>query len=220
MEIIRTNRKSLAIIIKSDGTLLIRSPLKTPISYIEDFIKRKHLWIEAKTKEVLSHPHLQIQMRNFIDGEEFLYLGKKYFLKIGEYKEISLNNNDSTINFPKKFLKNPKKKIIEWYYKEALSAITELCSIRSAQTGWKYKSIKIINARTKWGSCNSKDELRFNWKLIMASTEVIDYVVVHELAHIPEKNHSSEFWNRVESILPDYKGIKNWLKENGHTLNI
>jgi predicted metal-dependent hydrolase len=54
----------------------------------------------------------------------------------------------------------------------------------------------------------------------MASTDIIDYVVVHELAHIPEKNHSSEFWDKVENILPDYKGIKNWLKENGHTLNI
>jgi predicted metal-dependent hydrolase len=84
MEIIRTNRKSLAIIIKSDGSLLVRSPLKTPISYIEDFIKRKHSWIEAKTKEVLTHPHSQIESKKFIDGEEFLYLGKKYFLKIGK----------------------------------------------------------------------------------------------------------------------------------------
>ena len=84
--------------------------------------------------------------------------------------------------------------------------------------GVSYGRITIRNQRSRWGSCSSKGNLNFNWRLILAPGEVLDYVVVHELAHRREMNHSERFWRLVENILPDYQRQRRWLKENGETL--
>ena len=84
--------------------------------------------------------------------------------------------------------------------------------------GISYGRIAIREQNTRWGSCSSKGNLNFNWRLILAPEEVLDYVVVHELAHRREMNHSRAFYAVVESVLPDYRRARKWLKENGHTL--
>ena len=218
MQLIRSKRKTVAIIIRPDGSLVVRAPIRTSFSYIENFLQRKREWIEQKTKEVLVKASQTTKPKQFVDGEEFLYLGEKFFLEVGKYKEIVLAEGHR-IHFPEKFLKNPRKKMLEFYYKKTLEVISQLCQVHSQETGWKYSGIKIINAKTKWGSCNHANELRFNWKLGMAPLSVIEYVVVHELAHIPEKNHSPRFWSKVENILPDYRTRMSWLKHHGHNLN-
>jgi hypothetical protein len=76
----------------------------------------------------------------------------------------------------------------------------------------------ITNAQKRWGSCNAKGNIFFSYRLIMAPFAVVDYVVVHELVHIKEKNHSHKFWNSVMNILPDYRKHRQWLKENGYLL--
>lgn len=84
--------------------------------------------------------------------------------------------------------------------------------------GLAYKSLKINNAKTRWGSCGSSGNLNFTWRLIMAPKKVVDYVIVHELAHLKQMNHSPKFWNEVKLIIPDYKNDELWLKRNGHLL--
>ena len=86
-------------------------------------------------------------------------------------------------------------------------------------TGGKYQKITIRDQKTRWGSCSSCGTLSFSFRLMMAPPRVLDYVVVHELCHLTYMNHSKEFWNMVENILPDYKEHRKWLKENGHTLH-
>ncbi len=81
-----------------------------------------------------------------------------------------------------------------------------------------YGRVAVKDQKTRWGSCSAKGNLNFNWRLILAPGEVLDYVVVHELAHRREMNHSVRFWNLVESVLPDYQQRKRWLKENGDRL--
>ena len=85
--------------------------------------------------------------------------------------------------------------------------------------GGHYHKITIRDQKTRWGSCSASGTLSFNFRLMMAPPRVLDYVVVHELCHLTHMNHSKEFWNMVESILPDYKEHRKWLKENGHTLH-
>ena len=87
-------------------------------------------------------------------------------------------------------------------------------------TGGNYTSITIRDQKTRWGSCSGRGTLSFNWRLILAPPEILDYVVVHELCHLTHMNHSKEFWGLVGKILPDYKVRRNWLKENGHTLRL
>ena len=85
-------------------------------------------------------------------------------------------------------------------------------------TGGDYNKITIRDQKTRWGSCSSNGTLSFNYRLMLAPPRVLDYVVVHELCHLTHMNHSTDFWNMVASILPDYKEYRKWLKDNGHTL--
>ncbi len=84
--------------------------------------------------------------------------------------------------------------------------------------GFKYNKIAIRDQRTRWGSCSSRGNLNFNWRLILADPKILDYVIIHELAHTVHMNHSKNFWGMVESIMPEYKVIKKWLRDNGRTL--
>ncbi len=109
--------------------------------------------------------------------------------------------------------------LIPAYKKDALAKITERVKFYAEKTGLKYKSIAISNALHRWGSCSPKGRLRFTWRLMLAPLEVIDYVAVHELAHLEHKNHSRAFWSKVRQILPDYKKSAAWLKDNQHLLS-
>ena len=98
--------------------------------------------------------------------------------------------------------------------------LTERVEFFAHAQGFKVKKIRISSARTRWGSCSAKGTLSFTWRLVMAPPDVIDYVVVHELCHLKELNHSKAFWAQVEAILPDYKTRRKWLKDNGAKLHL
>lgn len=93
------------------------------------------------------------------------------------------------------------------------------CEELIRQTGGHYEKITIRDQKTRWGSCSQTGTLSFNYRLMMAPPEVIDYVIVHELCHLTHMNHSKAFWNMVAGILPDYAERKHWLKQHGHELN-
>ena len=138
--------------------------------------------------------------KEFVNGEEFFYMGKIHRLEFENRKGLGLRDR--------------REKVIKWYKGQAFQKITERANYFSNLTGWKFKSIRITKAESRWGSCSPKGSINFSWKLIMTPLDVIDYVIVHELAHIPEKNHSYRFWNKVSSVLPDYKERRKWLREN------
>lgn len=102
--------------------------------------------------------------------------------------------------------------------KQAAEVITARCRYYAPVMGVSYGTVTIREQKTRWGSCSSKGNLNFNWRLIFAPEEVVDYIVVHELAHRKEMNHSRAFYNVVASVLPDYKVQEKWLKENGEKL--
>ena len=103
----------------------------------------------------------------------------------------------------------------QWYRQQARTVFTERVELYAQKYGFEYAKIRISSARTRWGSCSSKGTLSFTWRLVMAPLEIVDYVVVHELSHLREHNHSKAFWAQVAAILPDYKSRRKWLKVNG-----
>ncbi len=213
-KIIRSRRKTIALIVSADATVIVRAPMRTDLDYIEKLVFQKRFWIAKKKKQALKNSGL-VKAKNFVDGEDFLYLGKNYKLKITDCDKINLTDN---LYFPKKYLSDSRTKMIEWYKEKALEKIIERVNFYSQITNWKFKSISITNAKKRWGSCGPTGSLNFSWRLIMAPVSVIDYVAVHELAHIPEKNHSSRFWEKVKAIFSDYKNQRKWLKDNGKNL--
>jgi len=216
--IIRTKRKSIALIIKQDGRLVVRAPMRVSDADIKHLVKQKERWIREKQKQV-KDKSTQSTPKVYMDGEEFLYLGKSYKLKI-------VTDLNPALVLSRKFYLSlralPKAESVftEWYREQARAVISERVKLYAARHGFKYRKIRITSARTRWGSCSSMGNLNFTWRLVMAPPEVIDYVVVHELVHLRVSNHSKEFWNQVEHIMPDYKQRLRWLKENGQKLTL
>lgn len=214
-KIIRSKRKTLALMVMADAMLVVRAPFGVSLECINSFVFKKQCWIQTKQKQAHQYSKL-VRSKKFINGEEFLYLGETYKLKIENCNQIELSEY---LLFPEKYLADARRKLIEWYKESAFGIIKERANWYSQSTGWKYQTIKITNAQKRWGSCSPKGSINFPWRLVMAPIGVIDCVVVHELAHIHEKNHSARFWNKVKIILPDYKQKMIWLKENRHFLN-
>ena len=216
--IIRTKRKSIALIIEPDGKLVVRAPMRVSDADIKHLVKHKEKWIKEKQKQV-KDKSTQSTPKVYMDGEEFLYLGKSYKLKI-------IADLNPALVLSRKFYLSlralPKAESVftEWYREQARAVISERVKLYAARHGFTYRKIRITSARTRWGSCSSMGNLNFTWRLVMAPPEVIDYVVVHELAHLRVNNHSKEFWNQVECIMPDYKQRLKWLKENGRKLTL
>lgn len=208
--LIRSRRKSVSIEITPQAKIIIRAPIQISIEHIKKFVNEKRDWIENFMAKMQKH-----KVKQYTEGEEFLYLGNVHKLHIGNYRHIHV---DSTLNFPNFLLFRIKKEIASWYMKQAKEIITGRTSHYSKVMQTRYKIITFSDTSSKWGSCTPENNLQFNWRLIMAPLLVIDYVVVHELVHTLEKNHSRKFWSKVELYKPAYRQYRKWLKENSHRL--
>jgi len=217
-QVIRTNRKSIALIVKRDGRLVVRAPLDATDEQIFSVINRKSNWIEVKQQEVLS-TYPQTSKKEIVNGEGFLYLGKSYRLKIIDQAETPLKLGNFFI-LDQFLLSEAKEVFIKWYKEKACEVLSERVAWYAEKIGVEIEAVKITSATSRWGSCSAKGTLSFPWRLVMAPVPVIDYVVIHELVHIFEKNHSKTFWNQVHALMPDYENKIAWLEKNGHTLNL
>jgi len=215
--IVRSKRRSIALVIDKHGVLTVRAPYRVPLCFITDFIQDKASWIVKKQKDIQAR-NIKSYTKVYAKGELFLVLGESYALSIEKAPAITCINKK--IIFPERFLNDPSRQMITWYKKLARTVMKERLEFYSNLTGWKYATMKITSATGRWGSCSSSGSINFTWRLVMAPQEVIDYVVVHELVHLVEKNHSVRFWNLVEKIMPEYRSHMVWLREHGHTLTL
>ncbi|SRR5258708_5002117 len=145
-----------------------------------------------------------------------LYLGKQHMVQIGNYPVISVL--DDKLLFPQFLHFRMQKELLAWYIQQAREVITRQIELNAAQMKANYTSITFSDTKSRWGACSHENALQFNWRLIMAPLLVLNYVVVHELAHTQEKNHSMHFWHRVSVMNPSYRQQRKWLKQYGHTL--
>ncbi|MBI4686643.1 MAG: M48 family metallopeptidase [Nitrospirae bacterium] len=215
-KIIRSKRKTIALEIARDATLIVRAPYRTPMDFIEKVVFKKRFWIKEK-QEIIRDRYQKIASKKFVSGEGFLYLGNMYRLEFIDASDMSIVFNNG-FQISRQHIYMAKEILTAWYKEKAYQKISERADWYSSLYGLKYNKIKISDAQKRWGSCSAKGNLNFSWRLIMAPLRVIDYVVVHELAHLEENNHSKAFWNKVKIMLPDYEQYRKWLKENTHLL--
>ncbi len=217
-KIIRSKRKSFCIEIDEAGKILLRIPIKASDETIKEFIKKHSKWIEKKLNEI-ENRKIKYQIKKFVDGEKFLYLGKFYNLNIVKNQKIPLIFKNE-FYLSKNYILNGYEIFKNFYKKMAKEIINERVKFYANKYGFNYNKIKITSANKRWGSCTGKGNLNFSYRLIMAPLKVVDYVVVHELVHLIDKTHEKSFYNKVEKILPDYKERKDWLNKNGYLLKI
>ncbi|MEA3293102.1 MAG: SprT family zinc-dependent metalloprotease [Patescibacteria group bacterium] len=215
-KIIRTRRRTIALIITPDARLIIRAPFLVSNKCIDKFIYEKRFWIKKKTDEAIRKLK-KITQKKFINNENFLYIGKEYKLKIVKNSDCALKFNNGFVLSERNTYK-AKQIFINWYKQMAYIKISERVKLYAEKNKIRFRKISITNAQKRWGSCSFIGNLNFSWRLIMSPLDVIDYVVVHELSHIEHKNHSKKFWNKVETMMPNYKECKVWLNENNNLL--
>jgi predicted metal-dependent hydrolase len=180
-------------------------------------IQQKSAWILRKIDEMKQRPASACYQ--YQEGEMFLFLGRSYPLQFVKNATTMIERSDrlyvSAALHPD--IKNHLKR---WYRVEAHKEIQARCMWFSMKTGHVPASIRITDAQQRWGSCTHKGGLNFSWRLIQTPPEIVDYVVVHELVHISQPDHSRNFWNKVREILPDYDRKRKWLRENERLLKI
>ena len=213
----RSKRRTIALIIEHDGTLTVRAPMRAPQALIQQFIHEKTDWITRTRKKLKSI--VQTPARQYTDGETFLFLGSRFDLKLVKPQRPSLQF-DRGFTLSRTTQKKGEQVFTRWYKERALEIISERVKQYARQHNFTPKQVKITSAKTRWGSCSPNGTLNFTWRLIMAPLDVIDYVVAHELTHLRVKNHSHKFWKVVESIYPEYKKQRKWLREYGEKLNL
>ena len=215
--LIRTKRKTIALHIK-DGAVEVRAPLKMPKTDIDKFVVSKEKWIKDK----LAQSNERAKRReNFTlnYGDTALYLGKEYPITARSGDRVGFSDEQFYLP-PNLSPERIKAAVVQIYKMLAKRDLTDKVIGFAKQMNVTPIAVKINSAKTRWGSCSHKKSLNFSWRLIMADDDVVDYVVVHELAHITEMNHSERFWAIVESVLPDYKERQNQLKELTRRLGV
>lgn len=222
--VVYSKRKTVCIKIEPPGTITVIAPEKTKDEVIIGIVKNKGGWISKKLSEAQDKQLLK-KVHEYLSGEDFLYLGLNYALQITIDKAaknpiIFIEEDLLYATVDKISIDKIKASLEMWYRERATDKILE--RIEYYQMNFKEIPSKVIikNQKKRWGSCNSRRELFFNWRIIMAPIKVFDYIVVHEMSHMVYLNHSKEFWGLVYSIIPDYKVQGEWLKKNGITLNI
>lgn len=213
-----SKRKKLTITVERDCSIIVRAPVGTSVDKIADIIKSKKLWLYEK----VNHPQKYHTLshapgKELVNGESMLYMGRSYRIEIidEDMDEICFRQK---FYVPLKLKQNGKSVFQQWYIKKAKEKILPRIIHHAEKLGVKYNDAKITDSKYRWGSCSPKDNLNFNWRLIKAPSYVIDYVIVHELAHLLEANHTPRFWNIVKAQLPQMAKAKSWLKEHGGLL--
>jgi len=210
-QVVRTKRKSLALQIAPDASLIIRAPQRASAATIRQAVQDKMPWILKKQR--IARERFRPPVK-FTDGEEFLYLGKWHKLLVVSGTSVPFVFNEKGFLLSGTYLPKAKQLFEEWYRGKAFEVIKDRVRQYAEKTGLKYSNISVTSAKKRWGSCSLKGNLNFSWRLVMTPLAVVDYVVVHELVHLEEHNHSSRFWRKVRVFLPNYSQAKQWLRNN------
>ncbi len=221
-ELRRSKRRTIGFLINENG-LRVTAPLKTSLKTIEEAIKKKEDWIKTKLHYFLTQ-YKKPSSLSLKNGVTIPYLGNNFSLRIqkSSSNNISLNQQAleiiiSTINIESEPL--TKRLLTKWFQEKAKEYFAKRLPFFSTQLNVKYHQFSLSSAKSRWGSCSTSGNIRLNWRLIHFSPILIDYVIVHELAHLREMNHSNRFWNIVSEIYPHYKTIRKELNLQGKTLS-
>lgn len=218
-ELIRRKRKSSSLVVERDGKVKLIVPEVLSIQRIEELLEGKRYWIHRKKAELEDLNTSRVN-RQFRSGQGFLYLGSSYRLEVTEKTDKDLKLYRGRFYLRKSKLYEADELFKDFYKEKGLRKIKERIELYKRQMGVNPKNIRIMELKNRWASCSDEGNLNFHWKCVLAPITIIDYIVVHELAHLIYKNHSDEFWNTVDKIIPDYLKRKQWLRDKGASLDI
>ena len=213
-----TRRRKTSSIIISNGLVKVVVPDQISDFTIKKLINKRMSWIRKKLQDESNIT--PIMAKEYVDGERFTYLGNSYKLKsfVGSVSFVKVTSDYIHISLPKKSKENIKALLEHWYKEKATEILTEKTNSYAKIIGVSPTSIALGDFKSKWGSCSIEGKISYNWKIIIAPHKILDYVVIHELCHMLEHNHSKEYWRHVNTYCNDFKERRKWLKLNGRVL--
>lgn len=207
IQVIRSKRKTLSLIVKNDGEIVVRAPLRTPQTEISAFVERHKSWLEKRLSSLKEIPVLELS-----DGARVCIFGQEYTVCTGARARLA----EDSLYLP---ASDREGALIRLLKRETLNRLGALTERVAAQYGFRFLSVRVSSARTRWGSCNRDRRIAYSFRTAFLPEELIFYVVVHELCHTRFFSHNKAFWSEVERVLPNYHSLRKSLKERGFIMN-
>lgn len=216
-EISRSSRRTVSLTVMKNGAVVVKAPLRMTDAEIGHFVESKQNWIKTKLCAVTN---TLSKYQDIINYEKVMVYGSKYTILLAATNKIEIDDENQLI-FPKKTVPEKRLKALKtWYKKFAKRILENRISMLADKYKFKFSTFKITDSKGRWGSCNSRGVICINFRVIMLPPAIIDYILVHELCHLTEMNHSRRFWEHVMAIYPATKAARAGLKEYGFLLDL
>ncbi len=223
-EVVRSRRTTADIIIERDGKILVRAPEWVDDEKVSDIVKSKHYWIYQSLAEWRDLNATKV-LREYKNGEGFLYLGRSYRLTLVSNQKEALLLKNGRFSLRRDLVASGNETIVQnafrdFYIAKGMERIKKRVSYFAPKVGVSVEEIDVRDLNWKWANCAPTGKLSFHWKCMMAPQSIIDYIIVHELCHRHHLDHTDAFWNEVDKVMPNYRERKEWLRQHGAGLDV
>lgn len=217
-------RRTTDIVIERDGAITVRPPRHMAPEQVDATVLSKRMWIYRNLAE-WKDLNASGVVREWVNGETFLYLGSSYQLQLVTEQDEPLKLKDGRFQLRRALVERggavAAREVFETFYAiKGLERLQRRVVHFAPRVGVVPGSVQVKDIGFRWAACQSNGDLHFHWRCLMAPLTVIDYIVVHELCHLHQRDHSDAFWNEVDKVLPDYRERKEWLRARGATLDL
>jgi len=219
-----TDRKTTDIVIERNGIVAVRPPKDFSSEQVDAVVESKRMWIYRNLAEWRDLNATAV-VREWVNGETFLYLGRSYRLALDSRQIADLKLKEGRLCLKRSLIEKggevAAKHAFEAFYSEkGEKRLSKRIAFFAPRVGVHPSGSAVKELGYRWASCTKRNTLTFHWKCMMAPPKIIDYMVVHELCHLHQRNHSDAFWNEVDKVMPDYGERKMWLKKHGAGLDL
>ena len=219
-----TDRQTTDIVIERNGEITVRPPRDLPPERVDAVVDMKRLWIYRNLAE-WRDLNASAVIREWVNGESFLYLGGTYRLSIERIDGADLQLKEGRFRLSRALVEREgsqgARKAFEAYYAhKGLERARQRVEYFAPKVGVSISKIEVKDIGYKWARCSKDGALAFHWKCMMAPARIFDYLIVHELCHLIHRNHTTAYWNEVDKVMPDYRERKNWLRKYGAGLDV
>ena len=223
-EVIRSRRSTTDIIIERNGSVLVRAPEWANDDQVANIVESKHYWIYQGLAEWRDLNSTRV-LREYKNGEGFLYLGRGYRLLLVSGQDEPLRLKNGRFNLRRDLVEHgeiaaAKAAFREFYVAKGLERLRARVAYYTPKVGIDPAGIEVKELGRRWASCSVAGNVSFHWKCMMAPQTVIDYIVVHELCHFHHRDHTDSFWNEVDKVMPNFWEQKEWLRKYGAGLDV
>lgn len=214
--VIRSKRRSVSLSVTRQAEVVVRAPARLPLPEIHRFVSGRAEWVSCHLQK--AQRRLELERLPYVPGRRLRYLGQEVVLTASEGYASRARLEGESLLVPRIRLPQARRLVWAWYRARAREVLGETVSRFAPQMGAWPKRVSLKDTVSRWGSCSASGNLGFSWRLVMAPPWVVDYVVVHELAHLSYLNHSAAFWHHVARHCPDFGRAQAWLREQGEDL--